>query len=76
MPEKKPLSISDLIDRLQKFKAEHGDLPVYGACDGGFEFILNIEGDVLLKEPRTENSQHPELYPPTLYPKRVVIGDS
>ena len=70
------MQLNEFIEKLTKIMMDNGDLPVYGACDGGYEFTLNIEDDVLLAESRIENSQHPELYPPKFYPKRVVIGDS
>ena len=68
------MQLNELIEKLTKIMTDNGDLPVYGACDGGYEFTLEIEDDVLLQEPWIKNSQHPELYPPTFYPKRVVIG--
>jgi hypothetical protein len=69
--------LSELISKLEEFKIWHGDLPVYGACDDGYvEFTLDLEDNVLVKEEKLEQSCHPELYPPELYPKRVVIGNT
>lgn len=61
----KPISISDLITRLQSIKSQHGDLPIY----------INVHGIRAIRDAYYDHTPEAEFDPHAVFLSEIFISD-